>query len=560
VNDDFLKGIRLATVERFKAKSPDGTMIDGFLTRPPDARGPGRLPTVLRIHGGPVSQFSTGFNLEWQLFAAYGFAVVAANPRGSSGYGHDFSRAIFADWGNKDFQDVMAAVDYSVAMGVADPDRLGVGGWSYGGILTNYVITKTTRFKAAISGASEVNFLADYGTDHYQRQWEAELGLPWKTTDLWVNMSPFFKVENIVTPTLVMCGQDDMNVPLLNSEQLYQALRRLGRETELVIYPGQSHGIRTPSHQTDRYERYLAWYGRYLKVPVPSLTGVTAGQKPEATSLLGTRLYSPKPTGEAGKRLAENLAKATEDFVKDPDSADNIVWLGRRLAYAGRFRDAINVYARGIEKYPRDFRLLRHRAHRYITVREFDKAIADLQKATELIRGVPDQVEPPGAPTAPDAPPSTSHFNIWYHLGLAYYLKGDLENALRSYSECMKFSNDDDRLVATSDWLYMTLRRLNRNGEAARVLEPIHKGMKVVENTAYWDRLLMYKGEKTPEELLGNKGDSTALATYGYGVGNWYFYNGQAARAKEIFEKVVQGAGWPAFGFIAAEADLARLR
>jgi tetratricopeptide (TPR) repeat protein len=327
-----------------------------------------------------------------------------------------------------------------------------------------------------------------------------------------------------------------------------------------VIYPGQSHGIRTPSYQKDRYERYLAWYSRYLKVPVPTLTGVTAGQKPEATSLLGTSLYSPKPAGEAGKQLEENLARATEDFLKNPDGADNIIWLGRRLAYAGRFRDAIDVYTRGIEKYPRDFRLLRHRAHRYITVREFDKAIADLEKATDLIRGVPDQVEPPGAPTAPDAPPSTTHFNIWYHLGLAYYLKGDFENALRSYTECMKFSTDDDRLVATSDWLYMTLRRLNRKGEAARVLEPIHKGLKVVENTAYWDSLLMYKGEKTPEELLGNKGDSTTLATYGYGVGNWYFYNGQAARAKEIFEKVVQGAGWPAFGFIGAEADLARMR
>ena len=264
VNDEFLAGIQLAPVERFTARSADGTPIDAFLTRPPDAPVDVRLPTLLRIHGGPVSQFSTRFSFEWQLLAARGYAVVAANPRGSSGHGRDFSHAIWADWGNKDFQDVMAAVDHVVDMGVADPARLGVGGWSYGGILTNYVITQTDRFKAAISGASEVNYLSNYGTDHYQRQWEAELGLPWVATDLWIRMSPFFKVDRVVTPTLIMGGQDDVNVPLLNSEQLYQALRRLGIDTELVIYPGQNHGIRRPSFQKDRYTRYLAWYDRYL--------------------------------------------------------------------------------------------------------------------------------------------------------------------------------------------------------------------------------------------------------------------------------------------------------
>jgi dipeptidyl aminopeptidase/acylaminoacyl peptidase len=264
VNDEFLSTIALGRTERFKAKSADGTMIDGFLTRPPNA-GSGKLPGILRIHGGPVSQYTTGFDLEWQLLAAHGFAVIAANPRGSSGHGRDFSHAIWADWGNKDFQDVMAAVDHAVSIGAVDPERLGVGGWSYGGILTNYVITKTTRFKAAISGASEVNYLANYGHDHYQREWEAELGLPWEKTDLWIKLSPFYNVTKIRTPTLIMCGEDDWNVPLINSEQLYQALRRLGVPTELVIYPGQGHGIRRPSYQKDRYERYLAWYDKYLK-------------------------------------------------------------------------------------------------------------------------------------------------------------------------------------------------------------------------------------------------------------------------------------------------------
>jgi dipeptidyl aminopeptidase/acylaminoacyl peptidase len=265
VNDEFLKGIELATVERFKAKSADGTTIDGFLTRPPGAPAGQRLPTILRIHGGPVSQFSTAFQQEWQVLAGAGYAVVAANPRGSSGYGTAFSRAIWADWGNKDFQDVMAAVDHVVAMGVADPDRLGVGGWSYGGILTDYVITKTGRFKGAISGASEANFLSNYGTDHYQYEWETELGLPWRNVERWVKLSPWFAIDKVTTPTLLMGGADDMNVPLLNSEQLYQALRRLGRETELVIYPGQHHGIRRPSYVKDRYERYIAWYDKYVR-------------------------------------------------------------------------------------------------------------------------------------------------------------------------------------------------------------------------------------------------------------------------------------------------------
>jgi dipeptidyl aminopeptidase/acylaminoacyl peptidase len=219
----------------------------------------------LWIHGGPVSQFSFDFNFTAQLYAAQGYAVVMANPRGSSGYGQDFSKAIFADWGNKDYQDVMAAVDHVIEKGVADPDRLGVGGWSYGGILTNYVITKTDRFKGAMTGASEVLYVANYGHDHYQKQWEAELGLPWENREAWERISPFNYVENIVTPTLIMGGAEDWNVPIHNSEQLYQSLKRLGRETQLIVYPNEHHGIRRPSFQVDRFQRWLGWYDQYVK-------------------------------------------------------------------------------------------------------------------------------------------------------------------------------------------------------------------------------------------------------------------------------------------------------
>ena len=264
-NDELLTGLRLARVNNVQFPSRDGTEIEGFIYLPPGFQDGLQYPTLLRIHGGPVSQFSHSFNFEAQLFAANGYVVVTVNPRGSSGYGQEFSKAIWADWGNKDFEDVMAGVDYAIEQGYADPDRLGVGGWSYGGILTNYVITKTDRFKGAITGASEVLYRSNYGHDHYQRQWEGELGLPWESPEAWERISPFNYVENIVTPTLIMGGERDWNVPILNSEQLYQALRRLGRETQLVVYPGQSHGLRVPSYQKDRLERYLAWYDKYVR-------------------------------------------------------------------------------------------------------------------------------------------------------------------------------------------------------------------------------------------------------------------------------------------------------
>jgi dipeptidyl aminopeptidase/acylaminoacyl peptidase len=268
-NDSLLATLRLAPVEDIHFKSRDGTEIEGFLYYAVGYDRSLRYPTLLRIHGGPVSQFEAAFNFEAQLFAANGYAVVTVNPRGSSGYGQAFSQAIFADWGNKDFEDVMAGVDYAIARGVADSTRLGVGGWSYGGILTNYVITKSTRFKGATSGASEALIVGNYGHDHYQLEYEQELGLPWEHRAAYEKLSSFNDVEKIVTPTLWMGGAEDWNVPILNSEQMYQAMRRLGRQTQLVVYPGEHHGIARLSFQRDRLERYLAWYGKYVKGVTP---------------------------------------------------------------------------------------------------------------------------------------------------------------------------------------------------------------------------------------------------------------------------------------------------
>lgn len=244
----------------------DGHEIHGMLMLPPDHVPGERLPTLLRIHGGPVYQFSHEFMADWQLYAARGYAVLAVNPRGSSGRGFDFARAIYADWGNVDVRDVLAGVDHAVKIGVADPERLGVGGWSYGGILTDYVIASDTRFKAAISGAGMANVLALYGSDQYSREYELELGTPWSDPEVYERLSyPFLHADRIRTPTLFQCASADFNVPCIGSEQMYQALRSLGIETRLVIYPGENHGLTVPSYIADRLRRNLDWYDRFLK-------------------------------------------------------------------------------------------------------------------------------------------------------------------------------------------------------------------------------------------------------------------------------------------------------
>lgn len=283
--------------------------------------------------------------------------------------------------------------------------------------------------------------------------------------------------------------------------------------------------------------------------------------EPEAISLLGEKLYASQPSPEA---LAA-YDKAREAFDLEP-TEENTIWLGRRAAYLGRYHEAVRIFTAGLERFPQSYRLLRHRGHRHITLRRFDDAVADFKRAAELASGRPRETEPDGMPNRLGVPLSNTHFNIWYHLGLALYLQGRFEEAETAYRECLEWSDNDDLLAATSDWLYMTLRRLDKTVEAEAVLARITPDMDIIENRSYHNRLLMYKGLKTPEELLSPSGAgetpaeaSLNLATQGYGVGNWYLYNGDAARAEEIFRKILKAGNWPAFGAIAAEADLARL-
>jgi dipeptidyl aminopeptidase/acylaminoacyl peptidase len=275
-NDSLVSALQLGTTEGLESRSKDGTEVHSLLVRPANARPGLRLPLILYIHGGPNSQDAYQFSFDRELFAANGYAVLAVNYRGSNGRGSAFQKAIYADWGNKEVVDLLGAVDQAIAAGIADPDRLAIGGWSYGGILTDYTIATTTRFKAAVSGAGSALQLSMYGVDQYTVQYDKELGYPWTAEgqERWMKVSyPFFKADRIKTPTLFVVGERDFNVPAVGSEQMYQALRTLGVPTQLVIYPNQFHGITIPSYRIDRLQRYLAWWDKYVKVGTTPTVG-----------------------------------------------------------------------------------------------------------------------------------------------------------------------------------------------------------------------------------------------------------------------------------------------
>ena len=272
----------------------------------------------------------------------------------------------------------------------------------------------------------------------------------------------------------------------------------------------------------------------------------------QAVSLRGEPLYSPEPSESA----LEKYAQARADYEKEPDDPDALIWYGRRSAYLGKYQEAIEIYTKGIEKFPEDARMYRHRGHRYISIRKFGKAVKDFEHAVTLIAGTEDIIEPDGMPNPQNIPVSSLHTNIWYHLGLAYYLKNDLDNALRVYREGIKASQNDDMLVAFTHWLHMTLRLLGRDDEAKEALQPIQTEMNVIENMAYHRLCLFYKGLLPLESLIDPQFSSIMNDAVAYGVGNWYFTNDDKEKAKEIFQKLLRKKSWASFGYIAAESDL----
>ena len=266
VNRDLMANIEFGAVEKHQYTTEDGSVLDTFVVFPPNYKKGKRYPAILHTHGGPWAQWDWGFNFESQLFAAQGYVVVMPNFRGSWGYGQAFADALVGKWGDVDYRDSMDAMDFAIDKGWVDGNRMAVYGWSWGGFLTNHVITKTDRFKAAISGASETLVVANYGHDEWQRLWAEDPGLPWleENRALWDKVSPFYSLDKVTTPTLIVGGEDDWNMPILNSEQLYLVLKRRGIPTQLVVYPGQGHSLSVPSYEKDLYERYLSWLGKYL--------------------------------------------------------------------------------------------------------------------------------------------------------------------------------------------------------------------------------------------------------------------------------------------------------
>jgi tetratricopeptide (TPR) repeat protein len=284
-------------------------------------------------------------------------------------------------------------------------------------------------------------------------------------------------------------------------------------------------------------------------------------KSPVVVSLLGETFYEPEYSEATQHRLDSNLAVAKANFREDP-SEENTIWLGRRLAYLSRYNEAIQIFNEGLERFPDSYKLLRHRGHRFISMRLFDSAMEDLTKASTLMP-TEWEMEPDGQPNRLNQPLSTTQFNIWYHLALAHYLKDDFDKAEQAYAECLKVSNNDDLLVATIDWFYMTYRREGKDEPANGLLENITDSMNIIENDSYYKRLRMYQGHIEPDQLLtvdaSDSDPDLSLATQGYGVGNWYYYNGDTTKAIAVFRKVVSGKHFSAFGFIAAEADLARM-
>ena len=290
-----------------------------------------------------------------------------------------------------------------------------------------------------------------------------------------------------------------------------------------------------------------------------SLIASSATTPEPVTSFLGKELTPASLPEDVAGDMESKLATARSNYEASPEDADAIIWLGRRLAYLGRYAEAIEVFTEGIEVYPEDARIYRHRGHRYITTRQLDRSITDLERAASLVAGREDQVEPDGLPNALGIPTSTLQSNIWYHLGLARYLGGDFTAALEAYRECLVVSRNPDMLVATSHWLYMTLRRLDRVDEAAELLASISPDMKIIENDDYHRLLMFYQGNLTAEDVLPDPADDLSSSTTGYGVGNWHLYNGRPQEAERVFRGILGGSGWAAFGYIAAEAEVSRV-
>ncbi len=542
--------------EGFRVDIGDGLLVDGWMIKPPDFDPTKTYPMLVYVYGEPAGQTvqnrwggNTGM---WHLFLAQeGYIVASLDNHGTPApRGRQWRKSVYRQIGILASADQAAGVEAMLKRWpFIDPGRVGSWGWSGGGTMT---LNALFRHPDIYSVGMAIAFVADqtlYDTVYQERY----MGLPEGNPEGFKEGSPINHAGKLEGDLLLVHGTGDDNVHYQNFERLVNELIAKGKLFDMMAYPNRTHGISegegTSLHLRKTLTRYLEEHLESGPKPMPQ------PKAPEATSFLGQSLFSPDPAASAlGK-----YEKARKVWEAAPSDADAIIWYGRRTAYLGRYRDAIRIYANGIELHPEDARLYRHRGHRFISTRQLDQAIADLDYAATLIEGTEDEVEPDGMPNARGIPVSTLHSNIWYHLGLAYYLAGDYERAEWAYSQRAASAPNADSLVSTTHWRYMILRRLGRDDEAMAVLEPISPKMEIIENSAYHRLCLFYKGELDESELLGEE-DGPSNAAVAYGLANWHLAEGDTEGGTKMLEEIVDGDGWAAFGYIAAEADLARMR
>ena len=542
-----------APIKSFRVDIGDGLEVDGWMITPPDLDPIQSYPLLMYVYGEPAGQTaqnSWGRGGMWHLLLAQrGYLVASLDNRGTPApRGRAWRKSVYRQIGILASADQAAGVRAMlVEFPFIDPGRIGSWGWSGGGTMT---LNALFRYPEIYSMGIAVATVPDqklYDTVYQERY----MGLPEGNAEGYAEGSPITHAAKLEGDLLLIHGTGDDNVHFQGFEKLVNELVTQGRQFDMMAYPNRTHSISEGEGTTMHLYRLMTSYLEEHIKPGPRPKGI--GRTPQATSFLGQPLYPPPEAAEALEKYeaAKTLWKAI------PDDADALIWYGRRAAYLGRYSEAIRIYSGGIERHPDDARLYRHRGHRYISTRQLENAIADFEHAAWLIEGSEDEVEPDGMPNARGIPVSTLHSNIWYHLGLAYYLSGDYERAEGAYAQRAASSPNNDSLVSTAHWRYMTLRRLGRDDEARAALEAITADMEIIENSAYHQLCLLYKGQLEETDLI-DEGDSSANAAVAYGVANWHLANGDTERGTEMFEEIVAGEGWAAFGYIAAEADLAR--
>jgi poly(3-hydroxybutyrate) depolymerase len=542
--------------ETFRVAVADGVEIDGWMIKPPDFDPTMSYPLLIYVYGEPGGQtaqnrWGRGSGMWHFYLAQQGYIIASLDNRGTPApRGRQWRKSVYRQVGILASADQAAGVEAMFErFPFIDRERVGVWGWSGGGSMTLNLLFRYPEIYSTGISVAPVPEQRLYDTIYQERY----MGLPDDNSEGFTEGSPITFAGNLEGNLLLIHGTGDDNVHYQGLELLVNELITHGKLFEMMAYPNRSHGISegdgTSLHVRRTMTRFLEEHLEAGPKPMPPL------RQPEATSFLGEPLYAPAPSAETIAKYEE----AKKTWEASPTDADAIIWYGRRAAYLGRYRDSIRIYSDGIELHPEDARLYRHRGHRFISTRQLDKAIADLDYAAALIEDTDDEVEPDGLPNALGIPVSTLHSNIWYHLGLAYYLAGDYERAEQAYAQRAASAANNDTLVSTAHWRYMTLRRLGREEEAVAILESVTADMEIIENQAYHRLCLFYKGE-LDETDLQQEGSAPANAAIAYGVANWHLANGDTERSTEMFEEIVARYGWAAFGYIAAEADLARIQ